>query len=229
MQLNLGGLQKRVVRSNLHVSRSRLASVPAVLAVAAALLSPLRADSGLLALSQDVAPNRGRVVLDLNFTSTASSQAQAAGLQWVLAFNARSVAHISVAPGTGAIAAGKSIACYQASGTYTCLAARLNSNSMLSGLLAKMTVAFAPAYGGLVSFGITNTGGVTAAGTAVPVSGKGATVVVYGLTSLACSPATVPSAPNTTCTVSMSPAAPAGGAKIFLASNSRMLAVPTAR
>jgi uncharacterized protein (TIGR03437 family) len=228
MKLKLGVLQKRAVRSNLYGFWSRLSSVLAVLLAVAALLSPVRADSGLLSLSQDVAPNGGRVVLDLNFTSSAPPQTQPAGLQWALAFAAGSVANISVAPGAGAIAAGKSIACYQASGTYSCVAAGLNSNSMLTGLLAKMTVTFAPAYKGLVSFGVSNTGGVTADGTALSVSGKGAAIIVYGLTSLVCSPATVSSASSTNCTVGMSPAAPGGGAKIFLSSNSPALVVPSA-
>ena len=166
--------------------------------------------------------------MDLSFTSSAPPQTQPAGLEWVLAFNARSVLNISVAPAASAIAAGKSIACYQANGTYSCLVTGLNSNSILSGLIAKMTVTFAPAYEGLVSFGVTNTRGVTADGTAVPISGKGATITVYGLTSLACSPTTVRSASSINCTVGMSPAAPSGGAKIFLASNSPMLLVPSA-
>jgi uncharacterized protein (TIGR03437 family) len=231
VQLNVSGLENHAVQSNLCFYWSKLASLLAVVLIVAALPSPLLADSGLLTLSQDVAPNAGRVVLDLNFSSTAPSQTQAAGpagLEWALAFNARSVANISVAPGAGAIAAGKSIACYQANGTYSCLATGLNSNSMLSGSIAQMTVTFAPSYEGLVSFGVTNTRGVTAAGATVPISGKGATVVVYGLTSLVCSPTAVASASFTNCTVTMSPAAPSGGAKIFLASNSPMLVVPTA-
>jgi uncharacterized protein (TIGR03437 family) len=228
VQLNVIGLQNDAVQSNLYLYWSRLASLLAALLIVAAFPWPLLADSGVLALSQDVAPIAGRVVLDLNFTSNAAQATSPAGLEWELAFNARSVANISVAPGAGAIAAGKSVACYQANGTYSCLATGLNSNSMLSGLIAQMTVTFAPSYDGLVSFGVTNTQGVTATGTAVPISGKGATVVVYGLTSLVCSPTTVPSGSFTNCTVAMSPAAPSGGAKIFLASNSPMLVVPTA-
>ena len=145
-----------------------------------------------------------------------------------LAFNPQSVANISVAPGPGAIAAGKSIACNQAARTYTCLATGLNANSIRSGLTAQMTVSFSRSYVGVVSFGVINTRGVTAAGTAVPISGMGATVIVYGLTSLVCSPTTVPSGSATNCTVTMSPAAPSGGAKIFLASNSPLLVVPAA-
>jgi uncharacterized protein (TIGR03437 family) len=200
----------------------------ALLLVMAALRSPLRADAGLLTLSQDVSPNAGRVVLNLDFTSAATSQSQPAGLEWALAFNPRSVANISVAPGAGAIASGKSIACYQGAGTYSCLATGLNSNSIQSGLIAQMTVTFARSYEGLVSFGVTRTGGVTAAGTALPISGKGAAVIVYGLTSLVCSPRTVPSSSATNCTVTMSPAAPGGGARIFLATNSPLLVVPVA-
>ena len=144
MQLNLGGLQHEAVRANLYFSRLRTASL-ALLALMTALVSPLRADSGLLALSQDAAPNGGRVVLDVNFTS--ANQSQAAGLQWALAYSARSVANISVAPGAGAIGAGKSVACYQLNSTYSCLAAGLNSNPMQSGLLAQVTVTFAPLAG----------------------------------------------------------------------------------
>src|SRR6516164_2017265 len=96
MQFNLGGLQHGAVLANLYLSGLRTASALALLALMAALVSPLRADSGLLALSQDAAPNGGRVVLDVNFTSI--DQTQAAGLQWALAYNARSVANISVAP-----------------------------------------------------------------------------------------------------------------------------------
>jgi uncharacterized protein (TIGR03437 family) len=205
-----------------------MASLAGPLLVVAALIPPLRADSGVLTLSQGVAPGGGRVVLDLSFTSTGTPQTQPAGLEWALAFNAQSVGNISVAPAAGAIAAGKSIECYQANGTYSCLATGLNSNAIMSGSIAKLTVTLAPGYEGLVSFGVTNTEGVTGNGTAVPISGKGATLVVYGLTSLACSPTTLPSASSTNCTVKMSPAAPSGGAKISLASNSPALVVPTA-
>jgi uncharacterized protein (TIGR03437 family) len=182
----------------------------------------------LLALSLDSASKGGHVVVDLNFSSTAPAKTQPVGLEWALAFDAKSVANISVAPGAGAIAAGKSIACYFAAGTYTCVATGLNANPIPNGLIAQMTVSFSPSYAGLVSFGVIDTLGVTAAGATVPISGTGATIVVYALTSLACSPTTIPSASVTSCTVTMSPAAPRGGAKIWLASNSPLLVVPAA-
>jgi uncharacterized protein (TIGR03437 family) len=227
MQLHPSRQQNLPVESSCHFYQWRAWLFALFLAIPA-LPSPLRADSGLLTLSQEAAVTGGRVVLNLSFKSAAAPQTQPAGLEWALAFSAQSVANISVSPGPGAIAAGKSIACNQANGTYSCLAIGLNSNPILSGSIAKMTVTLAPAYKGLASFGVINTEGVTVDGTAVPVSGKGATLIVYGITSLVCSPTNVPSASSTDCTIAMSPAAPSGGAKISLASSTPMLMVPAA-
>lgn len=192
MQLNTGGLRNRV-RSSSDYSQSRVAPYwPFFLPRQRSFRR--FGGGGLLTLSQDVAANGGRVVLNLNYTSAAMQKTQPVCLQWALAFNAQSVAKISIGPGAGAIAAGKSISCYQATGTYLCLALGLNSNSLQSGPVARMTVTFAPGYQGLVSFGVTNTLGVTAAGSAVPISAKGTAVVVSGVTSLACSPTALLSA-----------------------------------
>jgi len=228
MELNLSRQRNHTVQSHFHTLWSRLASLSLAILVAATLPSPLRADSGLLALSLGSSSKGGRVVLDLSFSSTAAPQTQPVGLEWALAFDARSVANISVSPGVGAIAAGKSIACYFAVGNYTCVAAGLNSNPIPNGLIAQMTVTFSPPYAGLVSFGVRDTLGVTAAGATVPIGGTGSNVIVYRLTSLACSPAAIPSASVTNCTVTMSPAAPKGGARVWLASNSPLLVVPGA-
>src|ERR1700693_2178714 len=77
-----------------------------------------------LALSSGTAVSNGRVALSLSLSSPAGSETSA--VEWTLTYPPANVASISVSPGAAATAAGKTLNCYGASGTYTCVASAMN-------------------------------------------------------------------------------------------------------
>ena len=148
----------------------------------------LFAQPGSLILSSGATTPGGTVSLNLNFTPSGN---QPAGLQWTFIYSEDIVA-ISVAPGGAATAAGKSISCAGRGGSYTCLAAGVNANTIGGGVLGVMTVTLAPDTT-FTSIEVTNTLGATRSGDAYTTSGAGGTIAVssaanYRLLSLSCSP-----------------------------------------
>src|ERR1051325_6879443 len=180
----------------------------------------LLAQPGILALSSGSTTQGGTVSLNLSFTSSGS---QPAGLEWTIVYTASNIVSISATAGPAATAAGKSISCAGASGSYVCLASGINTNAIANGIVATVSVTLAPATTS-TSLGLTNTLGATAGGDAYSVSGTGGTITasttgLYHVSSLSCTPTTLQGAAYSTCTAGLDTAAPAGGATVLLSSD----------
>src|SRR5579885_650610 len=91
----------------------------AVAALLMALTLPILGQSDSLVLSSGTAASNGSVALNLNVTSPAGSEPSA--LQWTLTYSSSSVVSISATAASAATAAGKSLTCSSAAGSYTCL------------------------------------------------------------------------------------------------------------
>ena len=73
---------------------------------------------------------------------------------------------------------------------------------------------------------MTNTVGVDATGTGLTVSGTGGSIIVPAISSVTCNPVNLNTNAASSCTVTLSSAAPTGGSNVTLASNNASLTVP---
>ena len=182
-----------------------------------------------LALSSSSAEPGGTVNLQLALNSPAGKEPSS--LQWTFSYPASGLSNVSVQSGPTATQAGKSVSCAGSAGTYNCLIAGLNGTKIPNGIVATATAVVQQS----ATIGVTNTLGSAADSTALAMSGAGGTVTVTAaapgaatLTGLSCSPASIASSQKTTCTVTLSKAAPSGGAGVTLTNTSpALLIVPS--
>ena len=201
-----------------------------LLALVLAVLPGVAMGQETLSLSSATAVPGGAVTLDLSLVSPTASGP--AGLQWTLTYATGSVASIGAVAGSSATAAGKAINCYSSSGSYTCLLSGMNGTLMANGIVAAITMTMATSAQS-TAVGLTHPVATTAAGLPISVTGTGGTISVSAppvqlptVAGLSCRPTSLTSGNSSTCTVSLSPAAPAGGTTVNLSSSTGALSVP---
>ena len=211
-----------------YITKGRIMFILAALIVLSAQLVFGQSDS--LVLSSGAAGSTGAVSLNLTLTSPTGSEP--AAVEWTLSYSPSDVTAISATIGTIPSGAGKSLTCAAGTGTYTCVASGMNANIIPNGAVAVVNITIGASVSS-TAIGVTNSVGATGAGGSVAMSQTGGTITGYvsppppTLTALSCSPATVPSAGSSTCTVTISSTAPTGGTQVSLASNNAALTVPT--
>ena len=179
-------------------------------------IQPMRAQSSLF-LSPASALSGAPGSLALSLSAPAGSAP--AALEWTLAYPS-GVTGFAVAPGPALVAAGKTLSCVGGASAYTCLASGLNSDAIGNGSVA--SVSFNAPAAPSISVSIPNAMGVSATGSSIAISSTGAIFTEIGVSALQC----VAAANGDTCTVTLSAAAPAGGALIGLSSTVPALSVP---
>ncbi len=183
-----------------------------------------------LRLSSGSASQGGSASLNLSLTSSASLSA----VQWSISYATRDVASVSVAAGSVLNSAGKTLSCSSASGSVTCIAVGTNSTAIATGVAAVVTVTLASSTSGSsVPLTVGGAAGVLADGTGASVSATGATVAVTGwlppavtVSGLSCNPLSLVTPASAACTVTLSAAAPSGGASVALSDNCTALTTP---
>ena len=184
----------------------------------------LLAQSGSLSLSSGSVTTGGVASLGLALSGGSS----AAGLQWTLTYPSSAFTAVNVTAGPVLSAAGKSLSCAAAPGTYTCVATGLNATEIADGIVATASLTLDPSAGS-TNVGVTNTMGASPTGATTPISGTGGSIVVtqpVSLSSAACSPSSLVTPGTSLCTVTLNAPAPAGGAMVALSSNQTSLTVP---
>ncbi len=158
--------------------------------------------------------------------SAVTSGTPPAALQWTFSYPATQISVRGVSTGAAAASAGKTVSCSSlASGLITCVLAGPNANPIVSGIAANIQLSV-PATGVTTPLAITNSVGVSGAGSVLAVSQTGGNVVVPAISSVACTPGGLNINAASTCTLTLNSAAPAGGAPVAITSNQSSLAVP---
>lgn len=162
---------------------------------------------------------------------TLNTPGQIAGVQWAFAYSTSHFSGFTVSAGPAALAAGKSIACNGAGGQLVCLISGLNATAMASGVVAVANLTVSPDAESTSSIvQMVNALGATPQAGGVAVNPIGGTVTItqpVQLSGFACNPASVATPGTSSCTVTLSGAAPAGGAVVSLSSDSASVTVPT--
>ncbi|HTA45567.1 MAG TPA: choice-of-anchor D domain-containing protein [Bryobacteraceae bacterium] len=177
-----------------------------------------------LGLSSATAVPGGSLNLGL---AIAVSGTAPAGIEWTLTFPPSQISAISVTPGPAAIAAAKAISCASVSGSYTCLLAGLNINTLSSGIAANVRITLAP-NASTTAVGIAKAISTDATGHGLNMSVAGpAIITVPALSSLTCAPGTLYPSGSANCSLGLNTAAPAGGVTAsIVSSSSGLLTVP---
>lgn len=183
-----------------------------------------------VSLSLDSAQGVPGSTVSLNLTMSATGGAQPTGLQWTIGYPA-SLTGVSVTTGAAAGAAGKSAQCSIGTGSATCVVYGMNTAPIGNGIVAQATFTIAAGTSGTtapvsVSATIVSSG----TGSGITSSGSGGTITILSplpsLNSLSCSPGSVNAPGSSSCTVTLSGAAPIGGFSVGLSSNNGNVTVP---
>ena len=165
----------------------------------------------------------GTVTLPLVFNPGGNS---AAGVEWTFVYPAASVSAVSVSALPALTAASKSLSCAGSPGKYTCLASGLNTNLLPSGPIATAQFTLS-ASASNANVSLTSSAASVLANPVSMAASAGAISVTPKVASVICSPSSIGPGAVSTCTVTLSPAAPSGGAVVGLSSNNTNLQVAT--
>ena len=163
--------------------------------------------------------------LNLNLSLTASGTSPT-GLEWTLTYPSSQISVNGVTVGAAATTAGKTLSCAPSPGSITCLLTGLNANTMASGVAPIIQLAIPTDAVTTATQHDRSTVGVDATGTGLTVSGTGGSIIVPAISSVTCNPVNLNANATSSCTVTLSPAAPTGGSNVTLASNNASLTVP---
>ena len=177
-----------------------------------------------LSLASGAGTPGGSVVLPLTITSTGG--AQAAGVQWSFTYSA-DITSVTVAVGSAATTAQKSLSC----NGNLCLVSGMNSTVIADGTVATATFQIAANPSAqTIPIQITSVVAASLAGSSIPaigVSGMASLPSLPDLSGISCTSVALNTPGSTSCTVSLTAAAPAGGMTIALSSNNVNLSVPS--
>lgn len=162
------------------------------------------------------------VSLSLSLNSAAP---QPAATQWALSYSAADFSAITVTASNAVTAAGKSISCNSTAGNPTCVLWGMNTNAIPNGVIATIVLTVSATThntSSLVQVGAAAS--ASPAGLSMATIASGATVTIVQpavtVTGINCNPGTVSPPSGSTCQVTLSAAAPAGGVSVTLGTNS---------
>ncbi len=212
------------LRKGLHSSLLHSVTLSCALLL---LSAPVYAQSDALSLSSSSASAGGSVSLNLTL---ASGSTQPAALQFTLSYSAASLPSFSVAAGAAATAASKSLSCASGSGSYTCVISGMNQTAIGDGTVAVVNATVSAGASGTISIAVTNVMASAPDASSIAASGSGGSIVIgvtTNLSGVSCNPTTVNAPGTSSCTVTLTQAAPGGGAAVTLSSNNGAVSVPT--
>src|SRR5579872_974433 len=181
-----------------------------------------------LSLGSGAGVQGGSVSLNLSLSATAGSQPTA--LEWGLSYAPANVTAIGFTAGPALTAAGKTLSCNAVSGSAVCMASGMNATAIGTGVVAVATVTLSATSNSSVPLSLGNLAGSLTNGMGLVVYGTNGAIAVQaalpGISALQCSPTSLASGANSTCTVTLSGAAPVGGATVALTDTNSNLTVP---
>lgn len=165
--------------------------------------------------------------VSLPITLTSSGGAQTAGLQWTFSYSS-DITGVTVVAGASTTNAQKSLSC---SGN-NCLIAGINSTVIANGTVAVATFQIAAnPSSNPIAIQLKSVVVTSATGSSIPASGgSGAIslpVTTVALGSFSCTSSTINTPGSTSCSVTLTGAAPTGGFTVSLSSNNANLTVPS--
>jgi len=162
--------------------------------------------------SGSVAPG-GSVSLPLSISNGGVSTA---AVQWSLSYSPADFSSATVSAGPVASSLKKNLTCNtRVAGRYDCVLWALDANALTNGVLAVVNLTAASTMSGSPAIALTNSGAASPGAQPIPVTATG-TTLAPSVTNLSCSPSTVVAPGSASCTVTLSGAAPAGGASVSL-------------
>lgn len=168
-----------------------------------------------LTLSSGSVSPGGSVSLPL---SIANGGVATAAVQWTISYSPTDFSSGNVAAGPVASSLKKNLSCNSpAAGRYDCILWALDANALTDGALAVVNLTAANTVSGSPAVALTNSVAAAPDAQPIPVTATGATLTSGPtVTNISCSPSTVVAPGSTSCTVTLSGAAPAAGAAVSL-------------
>lgn len=187
------------------------------------------AQQAALTLSSSNANPGSSVSLNLSLTNTGG--AAPAGLEWKLGYPAGTITNVAVTVGPSGSAAGKSVSCFDSTGSTQCVLFGVDNTSVASGVVATVSLQVASGTSA-TSIAVPVSGAIATDGTgsATPAIGSTGTITLQpqtsALSAISCNPTTIASPGSAACAVTLTGAAPTGGLKVGLTSSDPVATVP---
>ena len=187
------------------------------------------AQQAALTLSSSNANPGSSVSLNLSLTNTGG--AAPAGLQWKLGYPAGTITNVAVSVGASGSAAGKSVSCFNSTGSTQCVLFGVDNTSVASGVVATVSLQVASGTtASSISVPVSGAIATDATGSATPAIGSTGTITLQSQTSalsaISCNPTTIASPGSAACAVTLTGAAPTGGLSVGLTSSDPVATVP---
>lgn len=181
-----------------------------------------------LSLSSGSASPSTTTQLNLTLNNTITNDSPAA-LQWTFSYPTADFSAATVVAGPASTGANKTLSCGGGAGSTTCMLWGLNTTAFPNGVVATVTLTVSGSTTHSSSaVQVTNSSAADAAGKSLLTSTTGGTVTIHpGLNGLSCSPMSLSKSATATCTVSLTSAAPSGGAAVSLAASPAGLTIPS--
>lgn len=185
--------------------------------------------SAAFALSSGSGNPGATVTLNLTLSDTSSDLP--AALQWTFSYSTTDFSAATVSAGPEATAGGKSVSCNTTAGSMTCLVSGQNANTISSGVVATIALTISGSTKDASSaVQIQNPLAVDATGWSLPASTTEGLVSIAqpaALNGFSCSSTSVVSGAGFSCTVSLTAAAPSGGATATLSASPADVTIPS--
>ena len=165
------------------------------------------------------------LALSVNLTAAAISPA---AIEWTLGYSSADFSSASITAGPAAAAANKSIACNNTVGLTTCMLWGMNATPISNGVIATVALTISNATTNPTSpLQLSNIIAADPDANSLPASSASGSVMIQpGLYGFSCNPVTITASATSTCTVSLTSAAPSGGAAISLSASPPAVNVP---
>jgi hypothetical protein len=194
-----------------------------------ALIVPASAQQITLSFDSATVARGGTATLTL----LSGGSAQAAALEWTLTYPAADIASVTPSTDPADTAIGKAVACNSSNGSTVCILAGLNNTPITTGAVAAVALQVSSsAPDSVIPIQLSNVVAVAADGSSLSAVGTGGSLTISNSTAtslgpLSCLPASVVSPASSTCTVSLTGAAPTPSVTVALGSNNANVTVPS--
>ncbi|HXP87132.1 MAG TPA: IPT/TIG domain-containing protein [Bryobacteraceae bacterium] len=173
-----------------------------------------RGQSVAIGLSSGAAAAGGSVTLNLSLNTASSLPA---ALEWTLAYSALDFGAATIAAGPAATGANKQLSCSNSAGSATCILWGLNDTTVSTGVLATVTLPINHTTDSSSQLQLTGNAAADPSGSTLATSATGGTVTIQpGMNGFTCTPVAFAAPATTSCTITLTSAAPVGGTTIAL-------------
>jgi hypothetical protein len=173
-----------------------------------------RGQSVAIGLSSGAAAAGSSITLNLSLSTATSLPA---ALQWTLAYSTADFGAATIAAGPATTSANKQLSCSSSAGSATCILWGLNDTTVSTGVLATVSLPINHTTDSSSQLQLASSAAADSSGSSLGTSATGGTVTIQpGLSGFTCTPVAFAAPATSSCTITLTAPALAGGTAVAL-------------